>query len=326
MLQQMSSGTNFSALQKNLQLAYSSNLDDQRVAAENLAKILEKTSFEAISFGPLAHALCRLLPSPDIDVAANAAKATKLLVLGDALRQQVNAVSMPTVICAAISQWEDEERPLRELLGALQTLCVDKTCVRGVLVAGIISNLIDYTQASDQEVAVLSISVLANVLSHGDTLLLQEPAVIDELRPAMPVLLEIAHAAGESPQRFYATAAIANAASHPTLAEVLLEEGALSVCQKLEQLTESKLHILGSRFGQCTQTALYLLSQGRHGDPAEADVKYTFKYGTQPSMELQLEGLWSGKHTKLLLICATLWFCTVLYVLSPAVFSVRSAA
>ena len=75
MLQQMSSGTNFSALQKNLQLAYSSNLDDQRVAAENLAKILEKTSFEAISFGPLAHALCRLLPSPDIDVAANAAKA-----------------------------------------------------------------------------------------------------------------------------------------------------------------------------------------------------------------------------------------------------------
>ena len=55
----MASGSSFSALQKNLQLAYCNNPDDQHLAAENLAKLVSNTTFPVVSFGPLAHALCR---------------------------------------------------------------------------------------------------------------------------------------------------------------------------------------------------------------------------------------------------------------------------
>ena len=50
------------------------------------------------------------------------------------------------MVCGAIKQWEDEILCLRELLGALQTLSWDRNCVKGVLQADIISNLIDYIQ------------------------------------------------------------------------------------------------------------------------------------------------------------------------------------
>ncbi len=56
------SGT-FSHLQHLLQLAYSDDQEDQQKAAVNLSRLIEGTVFPAVSFGPLAHALCRLLPS-----------------------------------------------------------------------------------------------------------------------------------------------------------------------------------------------------------------------------------------------------------------------
>ena len=57
------SSSSFSALQHLLQLSYSDNAEDQQKAAVNLAKLVEGTVFPAVSFGPLAHALCRLAPS-----------------------------------------------------------------------------------------------------------------------------------------------------------------------------------------------------------------------------------------------------------------------
>lgn len=53
----------FSQLQHLLQLSYSDKPDEQQKAAVNLAKLVEGTVFPAVSFGPLAHALCRLVPS-----------------------------------------------------------------------------------------------------------------------------------------------------------------------------------------------------------------------------------------------------------------------
>jgi hypothetical protein len=318
----MQSGTSFSALQKNLQLAYSTNVDDQMVAAENLAKLVETTTFPAVSFGPLAHALCRLLPSPSIDVASYAGKATKLMILEGALRPQVNSVGAPTVICSAVKQWEDEPRCLRELLGALQTLCYDKSCVRGVVASGVITNLIDYIQASDEEIAVLALSTLGNILSYCDTMFLEDEPVIDSLMPAMSLLLEIVHTSGERPQRFYAAAGIANAAAHPSLAEVLLDEGGLGICQHLESQASATLHIMGSQLGECAQTSLYLLSQGNEGDSESADRKYRFVWGTEPTMQLQLVS--SDRHKKLLTVCAVVWFIMIFYTFSPVLFGSSS--
>ena len=53
----------FSTLQHLLQLSYSENSEDQQKAAIELARLIEGTVFPAVSFGPLVHALSRLIPS-----------------------------------------------------------------------------------------------------------------------------------------------------------------------------------------------------------------------------------------------------------------------
>ena len=55
----------FSQLQHLLRLAHSDNVDDQQKAAVNLAKLVEGNVFPVVSFGPLAHSLCKLVPSPN---------------------------------------------------------------------------------------------------------------------------------------------------------------------------------------------------------------------------------------------------------------------
>jgi hypothetical protein len=80
-----------------------------------------------------------------------------MLILDDALRPQAIVAGVPAVVCGAIKQWEDEILCLRELLGALQTLSWDRQCVKGVLQADIVSNLVDFTDSSDQEVSVLAL-------------------------------------------------------------------------------------------------------------------------------------------------------------------------
>ena len=58
-----SGGSSFSTLQHLLQLSYSVDPEQQQKAAVDLARLVEGTVFPAVSFGPLAHALCRLVPS-----------------------------------------------------------------------------------------------------------------------------------------------------------------------------------------------------------------------------------------------------------------------
>ena len=141
------SGANFSMLQQLLQLSYSDDPEDQQKAAVDLARLVEGTViFPAVSFGPLAHALCRLIPNKNRTVSSYSSKALKLLILDDALRPQAMVARVPAVVCGAMKQWEDELLCLRELLGALQTLCWDKQCVRGVIQGDVTSQLVDYIQ------------------------------------------------------------------------------------------------------------------------------------------------------------------------------------
>ncbi len=88
-----------------------------------LARLVEGTVFPAVSFGPISHALCRLIPNKNRTVASYAARALKLLLLGilkerlkqlflricihvsdDALRPQAIIAHVPAVVCAAVAQ------------------------------------------------------------------------------------------------------------------------------------------------------------------------------------------------------------------------------
>lgn len=55
--------TNFSTIQHLLQQAYSPDIEQQQKAAIDLSKLVDGTPFPAVSFGPLTHALCKLIPS-----------------------------------------------------------------------------------------------------------------------------------------------------------------------------------------------------------------------------------------------------------------------
>lgn len=63
MILEVNNSGSYSQLQYLLQLSYSENIEDQQKAAINLSKLVEGTVFPAVSFGPIAHALCRLIPS-----------------------------------------------------------------------------------------------------------------------------------------------------------------------------------------------------------------------------------------------------------------------
>eukprot|EP01031_Cornospumella_fuschlensis_P040285 gene40285-49085_t len=162
-------GSSFSTLQHLLKLSYSESAEDQQKAAIELSKLVDGTVFPAVSFGPLAHALCRLVPSSNRTVSSYSARALKVLILDDALRPQALVAGVPAVVCGAIKQWEEEVLCLRELLGALQTLTWDKQCVKGVLQCDIVPNLISFIQATDQEVSLLALATLSNLLSFSDT-------------------------------------------------------------------------------------------------------------------------------------------------------------
>lgn len=223
-MEETSSGS-FSTLQHLLKLSYSESPEDQQKAAVDLARLVDGTVFPAVSFGPLAHALCRLVPSNNRTVASYSARALKILILDDTLRPQAMVAGVPAVVCSAIKQWEDEILCLRELLGALQTLCWDKQCVKGVLQAGIISNLLDYILATDQEIAVLSLATLCNILSYSDTLLLADSTNIEHLGAGMASVIDVLRTCQQKPQGLYAAACIANASYHPRLSALINQHG-----------------------------------------------------------------------------------------------------
>ena len=333
----------FATLQHLLRLSYSDNPEEQQKAAVDLARLVERTTiFPAASFGPLAHALCRLMPNKNRTVASYGAKALKLLILDDALRPQAAVAGnvtnltnsdfettfnptftfiagVPTVVCAAIKQWDDEVLCLRELLGALQTLCWDKQCVKGVFQTDVVAQLVEYIQASDNEVSVLALGTLANMFFYSDTLLLSDASIVEVLGSAMLPLMEVLRTSQQRPHRFYAAAAIANASFHPRLAVILRQHGGLQLCRDVERQSMANMHVLGSRLGDCVQTALYRLSEQKEGDPRLGSTKYSFKWGNKPVMELSLASY--SKHGAALWVCFGVWILIVFFTFMPLVFA-----
>lgn len=324
----MSSSVSFSALQNLLQLSYSAEAKDQQRAAIELSNLVEGNVFPAVSFGPLAHALCRLIPSTDRTVTSYSARALKILLLDDALRPQAGAAGVPTVVCTAIKQWEDEVLCLRQLLGALQTLCWDKACVKGVLHADIVFHLIDYIQASDQDVSTIALCTLCNILYYSDNLLLPDLAVVDALCEAMPLLLHILRESHYRPKIFYAAAAVANASRHPRLASLLKDDGGLQIMRELEAQSLANLHTMGSNLSECAQVSIYLLSDGKESGSSAFNTsllengnsyKYSYKYGNQAQMELTLDTVVSGKYKQRALVVAlVIWALILFYTFTPA--------
>lgn len=308
----------FSTIQHLLQLSYSEKPEDQQKAAVELARLVDGTVFPAVSFGPLAHALCRLVPSTNRTVASYSARALKMLILDDALRPQALVAGVPAVVCGAIKQWEEEVLCLRELLGTLQTLCWDKQCVKGVVQADVVNNLIDYIQATDQEVSVLALATLSNILSYVDTILLSDTVLVEILGRSMPILVEGLRTSMQKPQRLYTAACIANASFHPQLAAILNKSGALQLCRDVERQSLMNLHILGSKLGECVQTAVYRLSDKKDGNAKLGSQKYSFKYGTKPVIELTLAKY--SKHSLLLWACFIVWVFILLYTFLPLLY------
>jgi hypothetical protein len=213
---------------------------------------------------------------------------------------------------------------LRELLAALQTLCWDKLCVKSVLSnAGIIPALVDHAQSSDVEVSVLALATLANMMVWVDTavLLSAEQGLVDEISAAMGVLLDIVKTSTNSGQKFYATAAIANATAHPIFRNILKNNGALEQMKIIERASFANLHIIGSKIGDCAQTVIHRITSGAEGDASYSTSKYSFKWGSKPVMELSLTTLASfgsdKSNNKLIVGCFATWLLIILYLFFP---------
>lgn len=310
----------FSQLQHLLQLSYSDKIEDQQKTAMELSKLVETTVFPVVSFGPLSHALCRLLPSSNRTVSSYSARALKLLLLDDALRSQANVAGVPIALANALKQWEDEILCIREILGGIQTLCWDKQCVKGIIQADIIMQLIEYLQAPDQEISVMAVATLANILVFVDSLLLTDAVVIEALGTAIIPLIEILKLPPTRPQRFYAAAALANASSHPRLVSLINQQNGFQLFRDIDIQSQSNVHIIGSKIGECAKTAIYKLSDRREGDVKYSLAKYNFKWGTRPVMELSIAQYGLGK----ICICFSLWMFVLLFIITPSLFGFSS--
>ena len=140
--------------------------------------------------------------------------------------------------------------------------------------------------------------------------------MLEILGTSIPILIEtIRQVQKQRPQRFYAVSAIANASSHPRLAGILKQHGGLQLCRELERQQLMNLQLVGSRMGDCANTALYNLSEAKEGDPTFGTTKYRFKYGTRPVMELSLVPY--HKYAGTLWCCFALWCMMLVFTFSP---------
>lgn len=201
----------------------------------------------------------------------------KMLLLDDILRPQAANI-VPNIIINAIIHWEDEILCLRELLAILQILCYDKLCIKYVLSTNnkLINILIDHSQSNDQEVSIISLATLANIFVYVDTaiLLSAEQGLIDDISNAMKILLDIIKKSNNSAQKFYATAAIANATAHPIFRNILKTNGVLEQMKIIEKQSFANLHIIGSKISDCAQTIIYRVTNGSEGDINYSNTKY----------------------------------------------------
>jgi len=305
-------GRNISTLQYLLKLAHSDDFNDQQKAAVELSKFVSGTVFPAVSFGPLAHALCRLVPSESNTIATYAARAVKLLLLDDALRTQAVGVGIPRVVVEATQYWsENEDVPaLRELMGALQTLTWDKATAQPTIESGAVFTVVELLTSIDMELQVLALAVIANLLAYVDTLLLENGEAVGTFSDGIDQMLEIAKSKKGAP-RYYSVAGLANACAHPLLTERIKRGNGADILSAIEKESMNNLNLTSNKLLESTGTALGRLSGVKSASTLK---KYTSKWGEISSMELSLS---FDKHRKWLKVCGILWICLILYLFFP---------
>lgn len=293
----------FSALQDLIKLTHSTNPQDKHKAAASISRLCEAQSFPASSFGPLSHALCRLLPSNNRATASYAARAVKLLLLDDTLRPLVATSTLPNVLVAMIQKWSEDVPCLREVLGALQTLCWEAATARVAVNAGCVQPLCELLSAADAEIRTLAMATSANLLSFSDTVFLTDEDCINTFFDVMEDILEAVRTPDSQSLRLYATAAVANAAAHPVLCSRLMELGAAKLMRETEldasaHVSLTLLALGGLGVAECSQSALVRLTfresggmySNAHGDiesgtpSGNVAKKYVFKWGSGGSI------------------------------------------
>ncbi|CAM9226647.1 unnamed protein product [Ectocarpus sp. 4 AP-2014] len=259
------------ALQNLLQLAHAGNTDDQAQAAMGISTMVKRVRIEPSSFGPLCHTLSRLVASEHQAVVAYAARSIKILVVDDALRPQAAATEIPSVLATALKAREGDTACLREILGALQTLCYDKETVLSVITTGALEPVLELLSTSNLELKILSMAIAANVLSFSDSLLMAHEECIDAFRDRMEALLDPLQS-----RRYYcplerdlALAALANACGHRVLAERAEDLGAIRLLRRV--LKKSRSMVLDAARTNVVSASLTRLE--RRGFIAGGDVE-----------------------------------------------------
>jgi len=310
-----------SALQALLKAAHSADVANQIKAAQQLSRLVEKNVFPAVSFGPLVHALSKLVRSEERGVACHAARALKTLLLDDALRPQAVVVGLPAILVEAMQHWKDDNIVQRDLLGAVQTLVWDRAAVTSTVEAGVAPLVIEFLSSQDREVSTLALSTFANMLSYADSLFLTDELLIQSCANCMGVLLE--HSGGrDNTRKCYAVAALANASAHPLLTLEITRLGGLEILQEIEQTHKANLSLGGTRVAECAETAVLRLT-GSCTDPSVALRKFTFKWGTKPVLELLLD---TQLHLSRLQVCIVIWVLCIVMLFYPLVFSHRTSS
>ncbi|CAM9707104.1 unnamed protein product [Ectocarpus sp. 13 AM-2016] len=256
------------ALQNLLQLAHAGDTDDQVQAAMGISTVVKRVRIEPYSFGPLCHTLSRLLASEHQAVVAYSARSIKILVVDDALRQQAAAARIPSVLATALKVREGDTACLREILGALQTLCYDKETVLSVITTGALGSVLELLSTSNLELKILSMAIAANVLSFSDSLLMAHEECIDAFRDRMEALLDPVKSRNDM-ERDLGLAALANACGHRVLAERAKDLGAIEVLRRvLKKSRSSFFYVARTNVVSASLTRLE-----RHGFISRGDVE-----------------------------------------------------
>ncbi|CAM9555468.1 unnamed protein product, partial [Ectocarpus fasciculatus] len=220
------------ALQNLLQLAHAGDTDDQVQAVMGISTMVQRVRIEPSSFGPLCHTLSRLVASEHQAVVAYAARSIKILVVDDVLRPQAAAAGIPSVLATALKVREGDTACLREILGALQTLCYDKETVLAVITTGALGSVLELLGTCNLELKILSLAIAANILSFSDSLLMTHGECIDTFRDKMETLLDVINRR-RGMDADLALAALANACGHRALAERAKDLGAAELLRKV---------------------------------------------------------------------------------------------
>jgi len=313
-----------STLQLLLRAAHSTELNEQHRAALQLSKLVDSFGpLPAVSFGPLVHALCRLLPSEDTNVARFSARTLKTLLLDDVMRPQAISSGITTIVVEAIQRWKHDRDMLVccELLACLQTLVYDRSAVAIAVEEKCTPLLLELLLSENPEVATLSMTSLANILSHADSVLLAQESWAQQVAASIDTVLEIASTSHEKGLRCYAVAAIANATAHPILAGRIAELNGLAIMREIEG---KSLTLEGTRVAECAETARLRLAALEVKSNQGQDIalrKYSFKWGNAPIMELIFD---PQTNRNRLQVCAVVWVLTVVLLFYPLVFSHRA--